>query len=68
VDENSYKALGVVKNAPQKSHDDIRKMIEKLESALNKQNVKKEEIVTAMAEFLPNFKHIETGKNLDQRM
>ncbi|MDZ7775715.1 MAG: polysaccharide biosynthesis protein [Bacteroidales bacterium] len=68
VDENSYKALGVVKNAPQKSHSDIQKMIEKLESALNKQNVKKEEIVAAMAEFLPNFKHIETGINLDQKM
>ncbi len=29
---------------------------------------KKEDIVRTMKEFIPNFEHIEKGKNLDQKM
>ena len=32
------------------------------------QKTEKEDIVRTMKEFIPNFKHIEKGKNLDQKM
>jgi hypothetical protein len=31
-------------------------------------NVEKAKIVSLLERYLPNFKHIETGKNLDQKM
>ena len=32
------------------------------------QKTEKEDIVGTMKEFIPNFEHIEKGKNLDQKM
>ena len=32
------------------------------------QKTEKEDIVRTMKEFIPNFEHIEKGKNLDQKM
>jgi FlaA1/EpsC-like NDP-sugar epimerase len=68
VDGDSYSALGVVKNAPKKSFESIDLMIEGLATVFLKDDLAKEDIVSEMKKFLPNFSHIETGKNLDQKM
>lgn len=68
VDNESYKALGVVKNAPRRTHEEIQTMINDIEGVLEKETVEKADIVDAFSRFLPNFQHIETGKNLDQKM
>jgi FlaA1/EpsC-like NDP-sugar epimerase len=68
VDNASFTALGVVKNAPKKSFEAIDSMIGGLSSVFEKSDLKKEDIVAEMSKFLPNFHHIETGKNLDQKM
>jgi len=68
VDGESYSALGVVKNAPKKSFESIDLMIDGLSTIFLKDNLAKEDIVAEMKKFLPNFSHIETGKNLDQKM
>ncbi|MFW6272472.1 MAG: polysaccharide biosynthesis protein [bacterium] len=68
VDKTSYNSLGVVTTKSRKSQESIRFMISKLSETLDKKSVKKNELVKVISEFLPNFKHVETGKNLDQKM
>lgn len=68
VDNSSFKALGIVKNAPKRSFEAIDSIIDGLSKVFTKSDLKKEDIVVEMSKFLPNFHHIETGKNLDQKM
>jgi FlaA1/EpsC-like NDP-sugar epimerase len=68
LDMDTYQALGVIKNAPRRSLDDIHAMINKLNEVLNGPELSKAAIVNVMTEFIPTFHHVETGKNLDQKM
>lgn len=68
LDLESFNSLGVIKNAPRRSLAEIHSMIDKLSLTLNSPDVTKASIVEVMTEFLPTFHHIETGKNLDQKM
>lgn len=68
VDNSSFKALGIVKNAPKRNFEAIDSIIDGLNRVFTKPDLKKEDIVAEMSKFLPNFHHIETGKNLDQKM
>ncbi len=68
LDLKSFNSLGVIKNAPRRSLPEIHSMIDKLSLTLNSPDVTKASIVEVMTEFLPTFHHIETGKNLDQKM
>ena len=67
VDFGRLKALGVVteKAIPDKAKVDL--LFDKLNNAF-KTNSSKEEIVSIIKEYLPNFEHIETGKSLDGKM
>jgi len=68
VDMNRLKSLGVVtdKDIPDKAK--IEELFDKLTAVFAKENTTKEEVVAIMAEYLPNFEHIETGKSLDSKM
>ncbi|MDO9580209.1 MAG: polysaccharide biosynthesis protein [Bacteroidales bacterium] len=68
LDLETYQALGVIKNAPRQSLNEIHALISKLDAVLNQKDLSKASIVKVMSEFLPTFHHIETGKNLDQKM
>ena len=68
TDLERFDQLGVIKNAPKKNLGDIEIMFNKLEGAFKKNNISKQEVVDIIVDFIPNFKHIEKGKNLDQRM
>lgn len=68
VDNSLFKALGIVKNAPKRNFEAIDSIIDGLNKVFTKSDLKKEDIVAEMSKFLPNFHHIETGKNLDQKM
>ncbi|MHC1775871.1 MAG: polysaccharide biosynthesis protein [Lentimicrobium sp.] len=68
LDMSSFDALGVIKNAPKKSIAEIDFMISELNRVLRNPSLAKSDIVKVMGDFLPNFMHIETGKNLDQKM
>lgn len=68
VDMNSFKSLGIIKNSNKKSLNDINYFFIKLKSVLQNNNYTKNNIVNTIKEFVPNFDHIETGKNLDQKM
>ncbi len=68
VDMNRLKSLGVVtgKEIPDKAK--VNALFDKLIAVFAKDNTTKEEVVAIMAEYLSNFKHIETGKSLDSKM
>lgn len=68
TDMNRLSSLGIVidKDVPERTA--IDKLFEKLENAFEQLDVRKEDIVKIMKEYLPNFEHIETGKSLDIKM
>lgn len=68
VDLNRMKALGVITNKaiPDKRKIDI--LFEDLNVLFDKEKATKEEVVDILKNYLPNFKHIETGKSLDSKM
>lgn len=68
VDLNRLNALGIVidKEIPDKEKVNI--LFNKLNDAFEKEEISKEEIISIMKEYLPNFEHIETGKSLDSKM
>jgi hypothetical protein len=47
---------------------EVNGFFEMLESIFAKEDFTKAQVVEALKEFLPNFQHEETGKNLDQKM
>lgn len=67
ADFDRLKALGIVigKEIPDKNR--VAALFEKLNAAFESET-SKEEIVSIMKEYLPNFEHIETGKSLDSKM
>jgi len=68
LDLETFNSLGIIKNAPRKEIAAIKTLIDSLKSVLLQPGLTKEAIVSVMHEYLPTFHHIETGKNLDQKM
>ena len=68
VDLKRLKALGVVtdKEIPDKHKVGI--LFNELKSVFEKEETTKEEVISIMKAYLPNFEHIETGKSLDSKM
>ncbi|MRT94801.1 polysaccharide biosynthesis protein [Ancylomarina sp. 16SWW S1-10-2] len=68
LDLDSFVELGVIKNSVKRDLKEIDSIFENLEQLFSKDNVTKSEVVKVLTKYLPNFQHIETGKNLDQKM
>lgn len=68
TDMKRFDSLGIVVDKEIPERTAIDQLFEKLEKAFEKIDVKKEDIVNIMKEYLPNFEHIETGKSLDIKM
>ena len=68
IDMQRFQALGVVEQTVRHSMDEVDGFFDKLEGIFQKEDFTKAQVVDAMCEFLPNFQHEETGKNLDQKM
>lgn len=68
ADMDRFTSLGVItgKQIPDKSR--VEKLFIDLNTAFDKEETTKEEVVKIMKEYLPNFEHIETGKSLDSKM
>ncbi|MCR5345605.1 MAG: polysaccharide biosynthesis protein [Lachnospiraceae bacterium] len=68
ADYDRFSSLGVItgKSIPDKKH--VAELFAELYSAFSKEETSKEEIVTIIKNYLPNFEHIETGKSLDSKM
>lgn len=63
-----FKSLGVIEAKPKRTMNDINGFFKNIENLFAKSDITKQQIVDAIKLFIPNFEHIETGKNLDQKM
>ena len=63
-----FQALGVVEQTARHDMDEINGFFHKLESIFALDDFTKSQVVEAIKEFIPNFRHEEKGKNLDQKM
>jgi len=68
IDMERFSSLGVIKNTPVRSYDEMQALLEELASLLARADVTKEQVVQFLEKVVPGFRHIETGKNLDQKM
>ncbi len=68
LDMERFKSLGVIidKEVPDKKR--LFDLIDSLQDAFEVSDCSKNDIVRIIAEYLPNFSHIETGKSLDGKM
>jgi FlaA1/EpsC-like NDP-sugar epimerase len=67
LDMEKFTSLGVIKNAPKRSKEELQNIIESVDTLFQK-NVEKKDVVNLLNILLPGFQHIETGTNLDQKM
>ena len=68
IDLQRFQSLGVVEQTARHNMAEVNTFFEKLEGIFQKDTFTKAQVVDAIKEFLPNFQHEETGKNLDQKM
>lgn len=68
LDFERFQALGVIDSVKPRPKDELDSFLTDLNTILQKDTTKKEEIVSVMKTYLPNFNHEEKGKNLDQKM
>lgn len=68
VDLNRMQALGVVTDKAIPDKQRVVELFEKLNLLFEKEETTKDEVVSAIKWYLPNFEHIETGKSLDSKM
>jgi len=68
LDFGTFTNLGVIKNANRRSMTEIDTIIKELRQLFASGEVSKQKIVAALQDFLPNFLHIEKGRNLDSKM
>ncbi len=68
VNMDRFSALGVVEEASRRSMEEINSFFNELECIFSDKNFTKAQVVEAINAFIPNFEHVEKGKNLDQKM
>lgn len=68
ADYDRFWSLGVItgKEIPDKHR--VATLFKELNTVFEKPETTKEEVVSIMKAYLPNFEHIETGKSLDSKM
>ena len=67
VDSERFSALGVVTGKGIPDRGKIERLFDRLNTSFEG-NVTKEEVVSILQDYLPNFEHIEKGKSLDSKM
>ncbi len=67
LDMDTFTSVGVIKNAPKRSKEELDMIVADLITMFQKPTTKAD-IVTVLNKLLPQFAHIETGMNLDQKM
>ena len=68
LDMHRFQALGVIEQTTRHDIAEVNKFFDKLEGIFNDKEFTKAQVVEAIKEFIPNFEHVEMGKNLDQKM
>lgn len=68
TDLTRLKALGVIVNKQIPDKERVKAFLGELNAVFDKKEATKKEVILIMKEYLPCFKHIETGKSLDNKM
>ena len=68
VEVKEYDAVGIIKSRNIPNKDDVTAFIKRLEDALDQNERDKEDIIKMINQYLPEFSHLETEKNLDEKM
>jgi FlaA1/EpsC-like NDP-sugar epimerase len=68
IDMQRFHALGVVEQTSRHEMSEVNAFFNELENIFARDDFSKEQVVEAIKAFIPNFKHEEKGKNLDQKM
>lgn len=68
VNRERFKALGVIEDVKTRCFRELDGFFVKLRRVLDDPETGKQDIVRVMKDFIPNFEHMEKGKNLDQKM
>ncbi len=68
IDLVQFDSLGVIKNARKLTMNQIEMCIFDLQTLMRLVDYDKQSIVESLKKHIPDFKHIETGKSLDQKM
>ncbi|MDX1940154.1 MAG: polysaccharide biosynthesis protein [Saprospiraceae bacterium] len=68
VDQQRFQALGIVKAKPTYTLAELESIFSQIRQLFQSNSTDKHSIVELLTELLPNFQHLETGKNLDQKM
>jgi FlaA1/EpsC-like NDP-sugar epimerase len=68
LDLEKFNSLGVITNSKKLRISEIEDALHEIYQILQNPGYDKEQIVSAMKKYLPDFEHIETGKSLDQKM
>ena len=68
VNLTSFQELGVITNSRKSKKEDVEKDIVKLKQVFQTKSADKSAVVASLSSIIEGFKHIETGKSLDQKM
>lgn len=68
VDMGKFISIGVIQNRNVKQAETINAVLSEMDKVFSSTTVDKGVLVALLSKFLPGFKHIETGKSLDNRM
>ena len=68
TDMERFRALGVITGKAIPNKEKIKDLFQELTRVFGRPEASKEEVITVLKHYLPNFEHIETGKSLDSKM
>jgi len=68
VSLNRYESIGVITNSLKISFSEMELTIKEIETLFKRESYNKYDVIKIINKILPDFNHIETGKNLDQKM
>ena len=68
VDLGNFKSLGIIKNSENPSKESVKELIQSFEVLFKSDRVNKNKIIVLLNKYLSDFNHIETGKNLDNKL
>ncbi len=68
INENTFQALGFISPQTFPTFAEIQSKLAQIKVLFLHENVEKTDIIAAFKAILPYFGHIETGKNLDEKM
>ena len=68
LDLDSFQSIGIIKNLYCSNKESLESFLQKLNFLKNSNNFNKKDFVKLFSEILPDFKHLEKDKYLDEKM